>query len=1651
MSTKEGKRGVKLLAAFAVFAMVACCFTLIDDEVEATTELYVNTSYTGGTEDGGETTPFKTLEAAIAAMTGSTTFMLQSDAVIDSTTNFSNAVTFRSDSSTVRTVTVKGVALNGANLTLGVESAENSNYPVEMAFAEKNGTMGSITAAPTLLEDNYVKVSYADLVGKYASILNVNGVYVKLTGNATITADFAISCNLTFPRYTLSDVKDGSNDFAITFASGGKIVEGDDFSKITMNNPRTNVWAAEGTTICVKSTAATANVSGSGYTYTISEGADVFSIGNRSGIEGDSDITFDITVSSGADKLICSFDKGNVKLSPATGKYTTSDTLVIWDKLTIAAGMKLEIADGQYMTVEGKLLSADSTKPAAGNVITTGYVNINAKDAIGDTVAFTDSTHVSYDESIMSEDKFSGKNIIKREIQSSAIGTLTENSNIASGGVMIVYGKLIIPSNVTLTIEAGGTLIFAATNTFVQSEINGKIVMNNKAGSVGGTILIYRGNVNINSDNAFAGNVTIGGSDSVIVDGKTISCSYASLLVAKDKTLTFTSDSTLIVDCTYAENLDMEGGILNYGSMVFNGSVTAEVQAIAPSSQDTVAGIVNFGNILYDSMKASGNVRINMACHTDNGLCTPVVDVKNYSVVGTYTSASTGEGKATGTNSAAGTISHTLSISDSFMALERVSGNVNNYVFTTGSVISITPKATASLTGVDTSGGYTVSSGTDAVWSGVTYASGIKITENIESKKVDYGASANADGHNYQTGYNGTNQYYQHMDVEGTISVGSTAKATWTSSSGSGNKDVSVMASCSVQVSMESDVASSPVDVIKNGTAAKQPWADVRFNNTTIGEKVTLDLGGTKGANAEVVGTMKVNGSDTDSSAAVITAPGKNTVVTIGESGHIIIGTNVTADTKTKLESTTLNGVRYVKTSSGSQTIMLDDVNNAINDADGKTITALSVYGDQAVTQNLQLVAGVTMTISGNGFSVGTEDVTNIRLTLADGAKVTGNIEVYATLFANNLSDLSGATASADVSSKSKTDPSTGWIKYSNLSSAIGDAARGDSVYLARDTTLRSDLTIPIVVWLVLDKYKLTLYDGVTLTVNGILDISSGDILASAFTLKAENVSSSSGNRYSATIVNNQTMDSDSPFKYAGGTAATVSAVSKGATGTPVSLMNDGAPIAGAYYTVNDDPKYYEINPVGRTAESTTVLDLNMIDGDITIYGANTEEDLEFVGSSISNRIVISGNNVTVDGVEIVNSLEASISLGNISLEVPSTAVFSGTISIGASSLSVKSVSGLTVEYVTPSTTATGLAANYTDSSMKLTGTVVYGAKGSISLDSGKAYIGSGFALTDGTNSSTFTVAKGATLSLEESLQLPNAGGDLIIAGELIVPAGSSISVDTVQVTGTLTAEAATTGSGKLTANTLYAGITAADVKSGSADSSAKLSGNIAANVAYVSGSAELDSTASSTLATKKTSFVVDGSTWFTVYGTQSGFTLPTRANLKDSILSAWEGSQTYAIKSPSASVEYVIGTDDVLTAQVNTNIYTLKFVADSAVENIYVNGSLWTEDYGSYSAGEKKITWTIKTGYKDNVKMEVLEVPEGMTVKADGDTLTLSGVASSGNGTGDIKIQLVGTTDNRSSSSSDSNFSMTDILLVLVVLVVVVMGLLVAVRFIKR
>ena len=240
--------------------------------------------------------------------------------------------------------------------------------------------------------------------------------------------------------------------------------------------------------------------------------------------------------------------------------------------------------------------------------------------------------------------------------------------------------------------------------------------------------------------------------------------------------------------------------------------------------------------------------------------------------------------------------------------------------------------------------------------------------------------------------------------------------------------------------------------------------------------------------------------------------------------------------------------------------------------------------------------------------------------------------------------------------------------------------------------------------------------------------------------------------------------------------------------------------------------------------------------------------------------------------------------------------------------------------------------------------------------------------------------------------------------------------------------------------------------------------------LAYVSSEATVDDAV--VLPQYKTEFMVEGALWFTAYGAdgdENALTLPEAVPVDNAILAGWtdQDNNTY-YKDPADGQnglgDYAANADNVMTANVDRNIYTITIYANEAVDDVFIDGQImqkgmfgnaeagWVNGYQlTVAAGNHSITYTLANGYSGNGELALVS---GNTT-VSGTTFTTSGTDAADMAitlqlTGFEKTGYVPESPDTGSDSGDSGMTITDYLLIVLVVLIIVMAIIVAMRLMR-
>ena len=749
----------------------------------------------------------------------------------------------------------------------------------------------------------------------------------------------------------------------------------------------------------------------------------------------------------------------------------------------------------------------------------------------------------------------------------------------------------------------------------------------------------------------------------------------------------------------------------------------------------------------------------------------------------------------------------------------------------------------------------------------------------------------------------------------------------------------------------------------------------------------------------------------------------------------------------------------------------------AMVNADGNTVKALTVLGKQTVDATATVPADVTVTLKDAQLVIGAKAGADVTLTVnkAGALKGTGTVTVNGTLFAEDKTKLSVTTIVSDVKSEEIRDGKivrNGWIKYTNIVAALNGAEDGQTITISKANadgkqyvTIASDIAIKTGVTLVVgdDVAPLLLKDGVTLTVAGTLQTEQPVYAATKFDLKASNLTT---DKSSAIVV-------DGTLKAAQTNYGLGKLTEKnGSTVTYQASSVDGAPIAGAYYEIDN---YDVVSTLAIAVQNIKDIKSEAI----TVNGKVSVSDMTFGAADYCKQIVVG------------NSLMENV---NNAWKVKYETLFQATaltLADGAQLAIKKAVTGTVAGSFNGSVVVGDAAVDMIGATAKLSSadsaaiiaTFVKESEGKlvllnvihvcdkddkIAVSKGTVYMDGKFAVvsidTTAKTNGVFSVVSGAVL---EPVSEASTGSidTLIVDGTLNVPAKATVNIGTLTVNGTVVVAPATStaGPGTLTVNeNIYIGLDASDIEKSSTGATASVSGSFGFGTAYIADGAVLDDAALAVLSAdnvNKLAFNVQGKLWFTAYSTSGASVTVNKAPLSNAILAGWsktEGGKAIVYEDADGDhavgdVKYefaIDGKTEALYAVVDTYIYKVTVVAEAGIENIAIDGNLLAGNSTMVAAGTHAVTYTLKNGYSGTATMTV-----------NGQKQT--GLSFSTSGTSDadrtVSIQLSGITASGYvdptpivPEEKDDEMSLTDILLIVLVVLIVIMAVIVAMRLMR-
>ena len=747
---------------------------------------------------------------------------------------------------------------------------------------------------------------------------------------------------------------------------------------------------------------------------------------------------------------------------------------------------------------------------------------------------------------------------------------------------------------------------------------------------------------------------------------------------------------------------------------------------------------------------------------------------------------------------------------------------------------------------------------------------------------------------------------------------------------------------------------------------------------------------------------MTVNNNAVLKVSGTITAIQDYTLITT--TGKIIVTGEVVAKTNTNI--TSIDAALYkVKDAAANTIFHYTTLAKAIEAG----ATEIDLYGTVTVMDSLDIPTGVTVKTGTATVYVGTTDARDVTVKFADGAilKGTSGVTVNGTLeFANKanlkVSVTSDVAVVGDVTAK-----------YTNIFSAVNGASAGDEITVtAASVTINADLTIKEGVTLKVPAGKtITVSDNVTVTVDGTVIAYSGFSAATGFDVTEKT------NR-SALVVNGKFLTAEA---------------------MTTAQLNTKYHTAGAYYDiVGADGTYTYISPVDIAAASAKSA------GTIDIYGKISFGDVKVEADK--------------DNAVTINLKSGSVVAGNIDItsyvtvDAVTGARFDGTIA--------SSVGGVKVVNATVFTVAGKVLTDGTEI-LSVKGTPV--KVGTESTDPKSSFaITEGTVTADGTNTNkfdatevqSFSIAEGAVFNVTGAADVKN----LSVAGTLSVANVGVLTVEGyIQVLGTLIVAEydATKDSAAGTANieVMYVGITKTKTTGAAATVTAPAISGL--KTVYLAAGSTVSEKVLENLG-KTTKFTVEGAEYLTVYTSQnilvSSIVYP---ELDGAKVLGWQYTNSSG-KLADAS-DKIIGDIKEASAQMKYDVYTVSFLVDSGISDIYIDGELvgtegLSQNYrtANITAGAHQITYKLKAGFGGDVKVTFngqaaadgkFNISKDMPFQDDNGTAITYKIVISG-----VALEPIIEPEQK----DDSGMGITDYLLIVLVILAAILVVVVAIRMMR-
>ena len=801
--------------------------------------------------------------------------------------------------------------------------------------------------------------------------------------------------------------------------------------------------------------------------------------------------------------------------------------------------------------------------------------------------------------------------------------------------------------------------------------------------------------------------------------------------------------------------------------------------------------------------------------------------------------------------------------------------------------------------------------------------------------------------------------------------------------------------------------------------------------------EIDLSIGKT---HMTVTGTLDVVGY-------VLAVDNENTTALDGN-GNIVVSAG-TVKTYNAIDFT-ITAVHYEAVESGVTYNYYTTLAKAIDSG----ATELDALGTLDILENITLPTGTTL--DATTVNVGSSDVQDVTFTIEDDAEFNaGTVTVYGTM---DVADTDDVYVSSIISDTETIDGNH--AVYTNLANALANAQDGNTVTITKRGT-----------GIVYLSQNATVKEGVTLTIPAgkTLEIKNGVALTVAGTVDNKGV-------ISAYYIGTDGAVAEGTFGTGTGTDAQKKAVidlDGGLIQSTTAMDYEDFSVPGAYYSVSNG-KTYIITTIERAAPAIGTADAKLV----KTYGSVTGTDATFTGEEYYNATVEVYGDLTMDSLVLKDAV--------LNVKATEDVVLNGTFGSAEGGITFENVVAATGSYLADRIVETGdvktptLFVNgsftkddspdlrYVDANVTFNGVVKV-----VSMTINLAGANTGDNDGDVVIAAAADVAFAKNLSTD-SMSMTVKNADLYVEGTLTVSNDATLASNENVVNivlGTLNVASKTDSQSAGTANisTIYVGGQPSDITY-NPDRYATGVGSNAVVEGTITGLSTVYLFPGSTITEKNvenyysTTFMVGDVELVTVYSKTQidvDYIYPT-ALIGNNLLKGWmyvdangvmQSAGTTVSYGPEYNTEVTIGKYDTVYANVDTEVYILKFHVDAGVDAIYVDGDIVdskglvgqgdTQYPVAYvSAGTHTVTVKLSNGYTGVVEMSF-----------DGKTITDGNITLSGNDypltTYVVTITNIDATQTET-TSGDDGLRLTDYLLIILVILIVVMAIMVALRLMR-